>query len=89
LLSRDAKRNPLILSSVCGIVLVGIWFERYVLVVPSLWQEGTLPLGWLELFITLGFFAGFAFSYLFFMPKLLNVALSLESLRNSSQIPQR
>lgn len=70
LLGRNAKQNPLILLLVSIIVVIGIWFERYLLVVPSLWQRGTLPLGWLELFITLGFFAAFAFCYLILMRKL-------------------
>ncbi len=64
LLGRNAKRNPLVLIFVSTIVVIGIWLERYVLVVPSLWHEGTLPLGWVELLVTLGFFAAFVFSYL-------------------------
>lgn len=66
LLGRNAKRNPLTLFLVSAMVVIGIWLERYLLVVPSLWHQGTLPVGWIELFITLGFFAAFAFSYLFF-----------------------
>ncbi len=65
LLGRNAKRNPLVLSFVSGLVLIGIWLERYVLVVPSVWHESTLPLAWIELSITLGFFAAFALAYLF------------------------
>jgi len=50
-------------------MLIGIWLERYVLVVPSLWHEGTLPLGWVELIITLGFFASFMLAFLSFTKK--------------------
>lgn len=66
LLSRGVKENPRTLLSVAAIILIGMWFERYLLVVPSLWHKGELPLGWLELFVTLGFFAAFALSSLFF-----------------------
>ena len=64
LLGRNSKQSPLILLLVSVIVVIGMWLERYVLVVPSLWHEGTLPLGWVELSVTLGFFAAFVFSYL-------------------------
>lgn len=66
LLSRGVKENPWSLLGVASVVLIGMWFERYLLVVPSLWRGESLPLGWLELFITLGFFAAFALTYMAF-----------------------
>ena len=38
------------------IILIGMWLERLLLVAPSLWKGPHLPLGWMELLITLGFF---------------------------------
>jgi hypothetical protein len=35
----------------------------FLLVVPSLWKNDRLPLGILELFITLGFLGSWAFAY--------------------------
>ena len=66
LLSRTTKRNPLVLSCISGLVVIGMWLERYVLVVPSLWHAEGLPLGWIELSITLGFFAATLLTYLAF-----------------------
>ncbi|MFQ5850156.1 MAG: hypothetical protein ACE5JU_06150 [Candidatus Binatia bacterium] len=64
LLSRRVKRDPHALLAVSLTVCVGIWLERYLLVVPSIWEQPGLPLGWMELLITSGFFAGVALTYL-------------------------
>ena len=66
LLSRRVKENPWSLLAVASVILVGMWLERYLLVAPSLLHQETLPLGWMELFITLGFFSAFAITYLMF-----------------------
>jgi len=66
LLSRGVKEHPWSLLAVASVILIGMWFERYLLVVPSLLHQETLPLGWMELFITLGFFGAFAMTYLMF-----------------------
>ncbi|MBI2987491.1 MAG: polysulfide reductase NrfD [Deltaproteobacteria bacterium] len=66
LLSRGVKENPRSLLVVASVILIGMWLERYLLVVPSLLHQETLPLGWMELFITLGFFGAFVMTYLMF-----------------------
>ena len=44
------------LSAISALVLVMVWVERFLLVSPSLFPEATrLPLGPIELAITLGF----------------------------------
>jgi hypothetical protein len=55
LLSRKIKllRLPMILLSL--MIMAGMWFEKLVLVAPSLWREKTLPLGAPEAFVTAGF----------------------------------
>jgi len=83
LLSVAVKKNPRTLAAVCGLIVAGMWLERWVLVVPSLWTfaQGaggevahaavaepaaapvSLPLGPVELLITLGFAAAFLLSY--------------------------
>jgi hypothetical protein len=58
LLSRRAKRHPVVLGVVCALGLVGMWLERYVLVTPSL-SPRTIPFGWIESVITAGFVGAF------------------------------
>jgi hypothetical protein len=62
LLARKPKMLPSYLASVAGVVLVGFWLERFNVVVPSIW-EGGVPLGWIELLVTLGFLGLFALCY--------------------------
>ncbi len=54
LLSRGLKKIPPAYLSVTGIIAVGIWLERYTVVVPSVWKHDTLPLGFIEIGIGLG-----------------------------------
>lgn len=63
LLLQWVKRTPRALAGVGAVVVSGIWLERYVLVVPSVWHEASLPLGWLELGVMGGFVALFALSF--------------------------
>jgi hypothetical protein len=50
LLSAAAKKNPKVLTIFCGIILTGLWFERYLLVYPSLnIGADNVPLGWQEI----------------------------------------
>ncbi|HEY0671355.1 MAG TPA: NrfD/PsrC family molybdoenzyme membrane anchor subunit [Longimicrobiales bacterium] len=52
------KRTPQILVFFAGIVLIGLWLERYMLVYPSLYSGAdNIPFGWQE-FGPLLFFAG-------------------------------
>lgn len=57
LLSRKVKRNPRWLLGVSLLVLVGMWLDKFVLVVPSVWHEHQFPFGWLEASVTAGFAA--------------------------------
>ena len=61
------KRTPALLGSFAAISLAGVWVDRYVLVVPSLVQEApSLPLGWQEGLVTVGFFGLWALAYAWF-----------------------
>ncbi|MBI2956984.1 MAG: polysulfide reductase NrfD [Acidobacteria bacterium] len=57
LISRPVKKNPRGLLVAALIVLTGMWLDKFVLVVPSLWHAHEVPLGWLEAAITAGFAA--------------------------------
>jgi hypothetical protein len=64
------KRTPAILGTFAAISLLGVWVDRYVLVVPSIVQEAEhLPLGWQELLITLGFFGLWGLAYVWFVER--------------------
>lgn len=41
LLGKRPKLNPRILGTVGGIILLGLWLERYLLIAPSIREEGT------------------------------------------------
>jgi hypothetical protein len=60
------KQRPAALSVVASVILLGMWLERFVLVVPSLWDEPTIPLGPPEALMTLGFGALFLLALLAF-----------------------
>ncbi len=56
LLGVAPKRRPAILGIFAGIVLVGLWLERYLLVYPSLYTDvERVPLGWMEIGLALPF----------------------------------
>lgn len=66
-LSRKAKENPLIMGTAATLIAAGLWLERYVLVVPSLWHGEMVPFGWLEIGVTAGFLGAAGWSYGFFL----------------------
>jgi Ni/Fe-hydrogenase subunit HybB-like protein len=67
LLSRKFKRKPAFMMTLGIVILVGMWLERFLLVVPSIWKDGTIPLGLMELLITAGFFGIAALCILLFL----------------------
>jgi len=69
LLGRASKERPVLLLPIAGLVFAGMWVERYLLVVPTLWHEGGAPLGFPEFAMTLAFLAGFVLVYLLFLER--------------------
>jgi hypothetical protein len=67
LISKKIKRSPRLFLIVALIILIGMWFERFILIAPSVWHNSNLPFGWQEIFITCGFFGFFGFIYLYFL----------------------
>ncbi|MCZ6485198.1 MAG: hypothetical protein O6826_05835 [Acidobacteria bacterium] len=67
LLTRRMKR-PAPLFVIALITVVGIWLERFWLVVPS--PENSPAFSWVDILITLGFLALFALSQVFLGPRL-------------------
>jgi Ni/Fe-hydrogenase subunit HybB-like protein len=66
LLSRKAKMKQGLMLILSGIILVGMWLERFLLVAPSLWKGKELPLGLAEILISLGFLGLMGISLLWF-----------------------
>lgn len=69
LLSRSVKTKPALMSTLGITILIGLWLERFLLVVPSIWKEDNIPLGLLELLITAGYFGIVALCILLFLRK--------------------
>jgi hypothetical protein len=61
LMSVRAKQTPWVLGSVASLGLIGMWLERYVLVVPSLSRDA-IPFGPTQFLITIGFLGTFLIS---------------------------
>ncbi len=55
LLSRKVKMKHTPMLVLTGLILVGLWLERFLVVTPSLWKGEGLPLGLQEILISLGF----------------------------------
>jgi hypothetical protein len=58
LLSRDLKKTPRAYSVAALIILVGIWLEKYMIIMPQV-SPTTIPLGLFDVALTLGFLGGF------------------------------
>ena len=69
LLRRRIKMQPMAMLVLSTVILAGMWLERFLLVVPSLWQGQALPLGLTELLISMGFFGIMALCVLLFLQK--------------------
>jgi len=59
LTSRGIKKLPLGFFMVLTVVAVGVWLERFLVTMPSVWFEESLPLGPIEIGVTAGFLGGF------------------------------
>jgi len=55
LLSSRIKRKHPAMLALCLVIFSGMWLERFLLVVPSVWQGPAMPLGIAELAISGGF----------------------------------
>ncbi len=69
LLSRKFKFHPRAMMALAGIILLGMWLERFLLVVPSTWKMKNFPLGLMEVLITGGFIGLFGLTLIGFFRK--------------------
>jgi hypothetical protein len=63
LLWQKVKMIPGYLASVAGVILLGMWLDRFTAVVPTIWTESGVPFGVVELLVTLGFLGVFGLCY--------------------------
>jgi hypothetical protein len=66
LLTRPPKQVPGVLTFFACLILIGHWLERFLLVVPSLWEGVGFPLGFTEIGMGLGFLGLFVACYAWF-----------------------
>jgi len=69
LLNRKIKMRPIPMIVLSVVILAGMWLERLLLVAPALWKGRTLPLGVMEVMITLGFLGLVSLCTLWFLKK--------------------
>lgn len=86
-LSRRAKEIPSVMLAVGTLIAAGLWLERYVLVIPSLWHAEVVPFGWLEIGVTMGFLGVTGLSYAFFLKHIPIVPLARFPLVSPSGTP--
>ena len=56
LLNQKIKTKPMIMAAICGIIIIGMWFEHLLLLGPALSHgAASISLGFADLLITLGF----------------------------------
>jgi Ni/Fe-hydrogenase subunit HybB-like protein len=85
LLSKSVKMKPGAMIALSAVILSGMWLERFLLIVPSIWKGTELPIGIIELLITAGFFGIMALCVLFFLKKFPMLPISDPLLRKSLQ----
>lgn len=65
MISRKLKHNPATMAGIATLILVGVWLEKFLLVVPSIWHQHSLPLGISEILVSLGFLSSFVLIFIF------------------------
>jgi len=69
LLSKTIKLRPLPLLLISCVILAGMWFERFLLIAPSLSRGAGMNLGMPEVMVSAGFLGAVALTMLFFLKR--------------------
>lgn len=59
LLSRGLKKTPKALQAVAVLIAVGIFLERFIMIMPAVWMKDSLPIGLVEIGLPIGFVGAF------------------------------
>ncbi len=76
LLLRKIKMVTWMISAMSVWILIAMWLERFFLVVPSISKSKTIPLGWMEFFVSMGFLGIFVFCTAWFLERYPVMAVS-------------
>ncbi len=76
LLFRNLKMNPLFMTFMSIWILCGVWLEKFLLVTPSMLKSESVPLGFMEILITLGWLGLFGYCVCSFLSRYPTVAFS-------------
>jgi Ni/Fe-hydrogenase subunit HybB-like protein len=68
-LIRKIKMRIIPMLIISSVIFVGMWIERFLLVAPSIWKGHNLPIGIMEVLITMGFLGVMALCLLVFLRK--------------------
>lgn len=68
LLSRDVKKTPKYFAAVGVIIFLGVWLEKYMIIMPQLFPE-RIPFNYVEVGIFLGFLGAYVLSIQSFLAK--------------------
>lgn len=63
LISEDIKRTPKAFAVICALVFIGVWFERYMIIMPQL-SPDRIPASLPEIVLQLSLFLGFLGAYI-------------------------
>lgn len=75
LLSRDVKRTPWAFGLVACIIAVGLWFEKYLIVMPNMFPQ-TVPFNFVEIGLFIGFLSLYIYTVRTFLGNLPIVPIS-------------
>ncbi|MFZ5478757.1 MAG: hypothetical protein ACOZNI_18440 [Myxococcota bacterium] len=59
LLSRGIKKIPSSLIGISGVIALGLFLERFMLVMPEVWLKESIPFGFVEICVLVGFVSAF------------------------------
>ena len=85
LLSRNLKLRPAALAAVAGLVLAGVWLERFLLIAPSLRPAEGLQIGLPELLVSAGAASLFTLCWTGFLERVPILPLSDPKLEPADQ----
>ncbi len=69
LLFRKVKRTIWSIAAVSIWILAAMWLERFLLVAPSIWKAPSMPLGFLEVCVSVGYLGIFGLSTIWFLER--------------------
>ncbi len=84
LLSEDVKKNPWTMSFVALIIFVGVWFEKYVIVMPQI-SPDAIPFGLVDIGIFVAMLGMYILSILWFMARFPMITVSHPQAQNETK----